>query len=424
MASRSRISGRSSSRLTKGSGFVEEARVVGELRALDALAEQAEEAVVRRGDHQLAVGGREDLVGDDQRERGAMAPRHDAGAAARRSAGSRRARAPVSKSATSTSRPRPVVRALEQRGEDAERGPHAGADVDHARRRRARPGRSGSPVMLIRPGERLHQRVVARAAPRAARSGRTRRSSSRRGAGFERAARRCRARAARPCPARSDWTNTSAPSTSRSSASLPALVLEVERERALRAVRCEEHRRCRPRRTAAPRRAPRRHAGMLDLDDVGAEAAEDLRAGRPGERRGQIDDANALQRREAHVPEATHRIRLATPHSRAANGADEARHEHAALVDRRDGPGVRRRSSSMLRDARLRRRRDPDLRHARSTSTSSSASGSTGWASRPSASARAPRTTARSAPTRRCGPRRSQATKANVDIVRGARRAR
>ena len=51
-----------------------------QVRQPDALAELREEPVVRRGDHQLAVGRREHLVGCDQRERGAEPTRCVAGA--------------------------------------------------------------------------------------------------------------------------------------------------------------------------------------------------------------------------------------------------------------------------------------------------------------------------------------------------------
>ena len=140
----------------------------------------------------------------------------------------------------------------------------------------------------------------SRARPRAARSGRTPDRAVDEPVVPSRAARRCRARGALQRPRASTARTTSAPSTSRSSASVPALVLDVERERPLRAVRREEH--------DAAAREERRPPGarlvaapwMLDLHDVGAETAEDLRAGRPGERRRQVDDANAGERREAH----------------------------------------------------------------------------------------------------------------------------
>jgi hypothetical protein len=41
---------------------------------------------------------------------------------------------------------------------------------------------------------------------------------------------------------------------------------------------------------------------MLDLHDLGAEAAKDLRAGRTGKRRREVDDADTCKRGEAHPP--------------------------------------------------------------------------------------------------------------------------
>jgi len=40
---------------------------------------------------------------------------------------------------------------------------------------------------------------------------------------------------------------------------------------------------------------------VFDLDDVRPERGENLRAGRSGEGRGEIDDADAAQRLEAHL---------------------------------------------------------------------------------------------------------------------------
>ena len=94
-----------------------------------ALAELREEPVVRGGDHQLAVGGREHLVRSDQRERGAVA--------AGRVAGPKRVGQLVADEREAGLEERDVdlapaarLRALVQRGDDAERRPHAGAEVD------------------------------------------------------------------------------------------------------------------------------------------------------------------------------------------------------------------------------------------------------------------------------------------------------
>ena len=133
-----------------------EALVAGELRRADRLAGLLEEAVVRRHDHQLAVGRLEHLVRDDQRECGAVPPGGDA---AREHVdelvGDERERRLVEREVE-----RPPL-ALVQRGDDRERRPDAGADVDQ---RDADPHRV--PVGLAGdahdPRRRLHQRVVAR----------------------------------------------------------------------------------------------------------------------------------------------------------------------------------------------------------------------------------------------------------------------
>ena len=106
--------------------------------------------------------GREHLVRCDQRERRAVAAGRDAGSA-RRSAGSRRARGRCRRGRRSTSRPRPVC----TRSSSAATIPsaaHTPVPMSMTDAPTRTPGRSGSPVMLTMPGERLHQRVVARAA--------------------------------------------------------------------------------------------------------------------------------------------------------------------------------------------------------------------------------------------------------------------
>ena len=142
---------------------------------------------------------------------------------------------------------------------------------------------------------------------------------------------------------------------------------------------------------------------MLDLHDVCAETAEDLRARGPGERRRQIDDADAGERREAHRRESSRASPVRIAAWQRCERTTEAGHEHAALVDRRDRARARRDLRTAARD-RLRRASRSRSSTARSTSTAVSAGGSKSWGSRRSASAPAPRRTARSAQTPRCGP--------------------
>ena len=179
-ASRSRMGGRSSSRCATPVRVGREARVVGEAGQPDALAELGEQPVVRRSDHQLAVCRPEHLVGSDQREGRAEAARRVAGPQRRGQlvADQRQGRVEQGHVHLAAAAGR---RALVQSRDDAERGPDAGADVDH---RRADP--HAGPVGLAgdadQPCERLHQRVVAGLVARAGPVARTRRSSSRRAA--------------------------------------------------------------------------------------------------------------------------------------------------------------------------------------------------------------------------------------------------
>ena len=81
---------------------------------------------------------------------------------------------------------------------------------------------------------------------------------------------------------------------------LAALVLDIQCERALRRVRSEEHHAAALPEARPPGTSLVAALRMLDLDDVRAERAENLRRGRPGERRGEIDDADPRERPEAH----------------------------------------------------------------------------------------------------------------------------
>ncbi len=90
------------------------------------------------------------------------------------------------------------------------------------------------------------------------------------------------------------WTNTSAGRDQLRSAALPPSRLEVEHDGALVAVEVGED-------GAEARRRERRHGahavalGRLDLDDLGAEVAQDLRAVGAEDDRGQVEDAQAFE---------------------------------------------------------------------------------------------------------------------------------
>src|SRR3954452_1329242 len=104
---------------------------------------------------------------------------------------------------------------------------------------------------------------------------------------------------------------------------LAAVVGEVESERALRAVRSEEHDAAAGEEPWPPLPCFVASPRVLDLHDLGPEPAEDLGAGRPGKRRGEVDDTNPVQRLEAHAFEATHRIARRTRTRCPANPGGE-----------------------------------------------------------------------------------------------------
>ena len=189
--------------------------------------------------------------------------------------------------------------ALEERRDDAERRPHPRAHVDE-RRADAHAGPARLAGHADEPARRLHERVVARAPPRAGRRGRTRRSSSRRAAGCARAASSAPSPSRSASPGRRLWTKTSARSTSRSTTSRPRSSRERDRERALARVHGEEHRALAVPERRAPGAAVVARVRPLDLHDVGAERGEDLGAVRPGDRRRHVDDARARERAERH----------------------------------------------------------------------------------------------------------------------------
>ena len=159
-------------------------------------AEGPEEPVVAGGHHQRPVACREHLVRRDHREPRPVAPRH-------------RPVGEVADEVVAEVADRGLVEgdvdhralagalAVEQGGEDADRRPRARALVDR-RRPDTHAGAARLPGHRDQPARGLHQGVVARLARERARRGRTRRPSSRRGAGSARAAPPARA----PAPPR------------------------------------------------------------------------------------------------------------------------------------------------------------------------------------------------------------------------------
>ena len=176
-------------------------------------------------------------------------------------------------------RPRPVRSRSCSAATNAERRPEPGPEVDERRAdAHARP--VGFPGQADDPGGRLHQRVVAREV--AQRAGRA--------VGADRAGDepRCCARAASsaPRPSRSAvpgrmlWTKTSARSASRSTASRPAGALTSSASERLPAFAAKKSALPAGANAGPQARASSPAQGMLDLDDVGAERAEQLRARR------------------------------------------------------------------------------------------------------------------------------------------------
>ena len=147
-------------------------------------------------------------------------------------------------------------RPLVQRRDDSERGPDACADVDH-RCADAHPGTVGLAGDADQPREGLQQRVVSRLRRRAGRCGRTRRSSSRRASDCEPAERRRRGRGPPPC--RRASTGRRRRRRRRVAAAPPCRVRPSDRGRATASSGSRRRTsRCRPRRSAGPRRGPRR----------------------------------------------------------------------------------------------------------------------------------------------------------------------
>ena len=103
-------------------------------------------------------------------------------------------------------------------------------------------------------------------------------------------------------PGRRLCRKTSARSASRSSASRPRGSRSESAERALARVGGEEHRALAVPERRSPGAAVVARVRSLDLDDVGAERGEDLRAVRPGDRRRHVEHAHAGERLVGHAP--------------------------------------------------------------------------------------------------------------------------
>ena len=366
-----------------------------ELRRAHRLAGLLEEAVVRRHDHQLAVGRLEHLVRDDQRERGAVPP------------GRRAAREDVDELVGDERERRLVEReverpplALVQRRDDRERRPDAGADVDQ---RDADPHRV--PVGLAGdahdPRRRLHQRVVARLGGErpVAPEGADRRVDEPRVARPERL--RPEAEPLGRAGAQALHRHVRAVGEPQQRLE-PLRRLQVERERALARVRGEEHDAAALEEPRAPVARLVAAAGMLDLDDVGAQRAEDLGGGRPGERARQVEHADAGEGAEGHRLhhrdtalcedagsvqfDRRRRLRIELELSDRLRGRDDRRvlPDRAERGDRDRGRRRRRCGRPQRRALHPRRRRSgrsPGTTSA-SRSATSSASASSGGSSR------------------------------------------
>ena len=141
----------------------------------------------------------------------------------------------------------------------------------------------------------LHDGVVSRLLRIAARCGRNRRSSSRRGADAWLRARRSRARAGSSVPGRKFSTSTSAFAISRSriarpsgclKSSVDALLVPVDAQE-VRALAFEERR--------APRARVVALAGLFDLDDARAHVGEQHRAIGPDRHACQVENGDSVE---------------------------------------------------------------------------------------------------------------------------------
>jgi hypothetical protein len=192
--------------------------------------------------------------------------------------------------------------ALAEGGEDAERSPQAGRLVDE---RGA--GADAGPVRLAGdaddPAYSLHERVVARlVAERADAAERADRAVDEAGVARAEGLVAEAALVGEPGP---EALDEDVGAVGEPEDGLEAGgVGQAERDRALARVRAEEHRAD----AVDERRAPRARlvaaVRPLDLDDVRAERAEDLRAVRPRERRRDVEHPQAGERQEAHVDQS------------------------------------------------------------------------------------------------------------------------
>ncbi len=192
------------------------------------------------------------------------------------------------------------LRALEQRGEDPERGPRPRALVDE-RRADAHAGAAGLARHRDQAARGLHQGVVARLLPQRpdVAVGADRAVDESRVA-FPQFV-RLRGRADPRAPDAGSGGRRRRRLASRSTTSRPAGSRERARERALRRVHGEEHRALVAPEGRAPRAGVVAGVRALHLDDVGAERAEDLGAVRAGDRRRHVEDAQSREGGEGHL---------------------------------------------------------------------------------------------------------------------------
>ncbi len=263
-------------------------------RQVERLAEPREEPVVRGGEHQLPVTGRERLVGRDQGERravttGRLPGREVAGEVVAHQADGRLEQREVDR----------VRPAGVKRRDDGERGPEPRREVDE-RGADADAGPVGLAGDGDDAGEGLHERVVAGvlaerplAAERADRDVDDARAALPHRLGAE----------AEPLgEPRSQALEEDVRARRQAEHRLAAAGgAQVDRDRALPRVGGEEEDAL----AVGERRAPEPRLvaalGPLDLDDVRSERGEDLGAERAGERRGDVEDADSPEREEART---------------------------------------------------------------------------------------------------------------------------
>ncbi len=288
--SRAVTSGISASRFRTRSGFVRKRSSARELRKLECVAQEPEQPVVSGRDHELAVARREHLVGSDHREAGSLPRRHGAVREEADEVVPDVAEGGLVQGRVDE-RAGAAALALEQGGDDAERRPHARPHVDQRRAdAHARPPR------LARHADeaagRLHERVVTRL-------GRERPDVP---VGADRAVDEALVASAQRVGAEAHALREPGPkaleehvrAVDEAQDGVPAaLVAQRDGERALARVHGQEHRALAVPEGRAPRTCVVPGVRPLDLDHVGAERGEDLRAVRAGDRRRHVDDAHA-----------------------------------------------------------------------------------------------------------------------------------